>query len=137
MGAAVFAQRMAAWMLSAFGATALLLSGLGIYGMLSHLVGRRTREIGLRIALGADRGSVMGLVVGIAMRRVVVGLAVGLGLGLATGQLIRSQLLGISPRDPLVLGSITLLLGMVALVASWVPARRAAHVDPMVALRTE
>jgi predicted permease len=137
MGASVFAQRMAAWMLSAFGATALLLSGLGIYGMLSHLVGRRTREIGLRIALGADRGSVMGLVVGIAMRRVLIGLAVGVVLGLATGQLIRSQLLGISPRDPLVLASITLLLGVVALVASWLPARRAAHVDPMVALRTE
>jgi ABC-type antimicrobial peptide transport system permease subunit len=71
------------------------------------------------------------------MRRVLIGLAIGIGLGLATGQLIRSQLLGISPRDPLVLASITLLLGVVALVASWVPARRAAHVDPMVALRTE
>ncbi len=137
MQAAVFAQRIGAYMLAGFGCIALLLSGIGIYGVLSYGVTQRTREIGVRVALGAGQRSVVGLVVGRAMRLVAVGLGIGLVAALAAGQLLRTQLFGISPRDPLTFASIALVLGAVALLASWVPARRAARVDPMVALRSE
>jgi putative ABC transport system permease protein len=135
MGASVFAQRMAAWMLAAFGGVALALSALGIYSVLAHLVGRRTREIGVRLALGASRGEVMGMVLHRAGRQVGLGLLIGAGLALAVGRLLQSQLLGVSPADPMTYGAIVLLLGTVAFMASWLPARRAARVDPMVALR--
>jgi predicted permease len=137
MGASLFARRMAAWMLAAFGGVALVLSSLGIYGVLSHLVSRRTREIGVRLALGASRGEVMGMVLRRAGRQVAIGLLLGAGLALAAGRLLRSQLLGVSPADPVTYTTIALLLGGVALVASWLPARRAATVDPTVALRAD
>jgi len=137
MQAALFVQRIGAYLLAGFGLIALLLCGIGIYGVLSYGVSQRTREIGVRVALGAGQRNVVGLVVGRAMRLSAVGLVIGLGAALLAGQLLRAQLFGISPRDPLTFASIALLLGAVALVASWIPARRAARVDPIVALRSE
>jgi len=137
MQAAMFVPTIGATMLAAFGAMALILSAIGIFGVLSYYVGQRTREIGLRVALGAGKREVVGMVVGRALRMVGIGLASGLVLALAAGQLLRSQLVGVGPRDPLTYLAIALLLGLVALGAAWLPARRAARVDPMVALRYE
>lgn len=130
-------QKVGAIMLSAVGALALLLAAMGIYGVMSYAVSRRTREIGVRVALGAGRRDVVGMVVGRALRLAGIGLLVGGGLALGAGQLLRSQLYGVSPRDPATFAAITLLLGAVALLSSWLPARRAAAVDPLVALRYE
>jgi len=105
--------------------------------VLSYYVGQRTREIGLRVALGAGRREVVGMVVGRAIRLVALGLAGGLVLALGAGQLLRSQLVGVGPRDPLTYLAIAALLALVGLAAAWLPARRAARVDPMVALRYE
>jgi predicted permease len=135
MQAAVFAQRLGAIMLAAFGLVALLLSAIGIYGVLSFGVRQRTREIGVRVALGADRRDVVQLVIGRAVRLAGLGLVIGVVAALGAGQLLRSQLIGVGPRDPLTFISIALLLGLVAILASWLPARRASRVDPMVALR--
>jgi predicted permease len=137
MQAALFVQTLGATMLVALGAMALLLSAIGIFGVLSYHVGQRTREIGVRVALGAGRRDVVGMVVGRAMRLVAVGLSGGLALALGAGQLLRSQLIGVGPRDPVTFLGIASLLAVVALAASWMPARRAARVDPMVALRYE
>ena len=137
MQAALFVQSVGATMLAAFGAMALLLAAIGLFGVLSYHVSQRTREIGVRVALGAGRREVVGMVVGRATRLVAFGLAVGLALALGAGQLLRSQLIGVGPRDPVTYLGIALLLALVALVASWLPARRAARVDPMVALRYE
>jgi len=137
MQAAAFAQRLGAIMLAAFGGVALLLSAIGIYGLLSFGVTQRTREIGVRVALGAGRRDVVGVVVGRAMRLAGLGLVIGLAGALGVGQLLRSQLIGVGPRDPLTFGVIALLLGVVALAASWLPARRASRIDPMVALRSQ
>jgi len=135
--AAAFVQTIGATMLAAFGAMALLLAAIGIFGVLSYYVGQRTREIGLRVALGAGRREVVGMVVGRAIWLVALGLAGGLVLALGAGQLLRSQLVGVGPRDPLTYLAIAALLALVALAAAWLPARRAARVDPMVALRYE
>ena len=137
MQAAVFVQTIGATMLAAFGAMALILSAIGIFGVLSYYVGQRTREIGLRVALGAGRREVVGMVVGRALRMVALGLAGGLVLALGAGQLLRSQLIGVGPHDPLTYLGIAVLLALVGLAAAWLPARRAARVDPMVALRYE
>jgi ABC-type antimicrobial peptide transport system permease subunit len=104
---------------------------------MSYAVSQRTREIGVRVALGAGRRSVVRLVVVRAMRLAGVGLALGAVAALGAGQVLKTQLVGVSPRDPATLAGVTILLGTVALVASWIPARRAAKVDPMVALRYE
>jgi len=137
MQAALFVQSVGATMLAAFGAMALLLAAIGMFGVLSYHVSQRTREIGVRVALGAGRREVVGMVVGRATRLVAVGLAAGLALAVGAGELLRSQLIGVGPRDPLTFIGIALLLALVALGASWLPARRAARVDPMVALRYE
>ena len=137
MQAAMFVQTLGATMLTALGAMALLLAAIGIFGVLSYYVGQRTREIGVRVALGAGRREVVGLVVGRALRLVALGVAGGLVLALGAGQLLRSQLVGVGPHDPLTYLGIALLLALVALGAAWLPARRAARVDPMVALRYE
>ena len=135
--AAAFVQTIGATMLAAFGAMALLLAAIGIFGVLSYYVGQRTREIGLRVALGAGRREVVGMVVGRAIRLIALGLAGGLVLALGAGQLLRSQLVGVGPRDPLTYLAIAALLALVGLAAAWLPARRAARVDPMEALRYE
>jgi predicted permease len=135
--ASAFAQQLGAYMLSGFGFLALLLSAIGIYGVMAYSVSRRTREIGVRVALGATGRAVVRLVVGRAMRLAGVGLVIGGAAAIAAGQLLRSLLIGVSPYDPVTLAAIPVLLGAVALLASWVPARRAARIDPMVALRYE
>jgi len=135
--ASYYAQRIGAVMLALIGTLALFLSAIGIYGMMAYAVSRRVREIGVRIALGAARRDVVGMVVGRALRLAGLGLLIGLAGALGIGQALRSLLLGVSPRDPLTFAGIGVLLAAVALVASLIPARRAAAVDPMVALRSE
>lgn len=137
MQAAVFVQEMGATMLAAFGGIALALSAIGIYGVMSYTVSQRTREIGVRVALGAARRDVVALVVGRAMKLVAIGLVVGLAAAVGAGRLLRSQLVGVSPYDPLTFTGIALLLAAVAFAASAIPARRASRVDPLVALRSE
>jgi putative ABC transport system permease protein len=122
---------------TAFAALGLALAAAGIYSVLSFHVTRRTHELGVRRALGAPRSHVLGLLLGTGARLVLVGLAVGIPASLAATRLLRSQLYGVQPADPLAYGAVALLLGLVAFVACYIPARRAANVDPMVALRQD
>jgi putative ABC transport system permease protein len=124
-------------LLAALGIIALVLAGVGIYGVIAQLVAERTREIGIRIALGGDQRSVQRLVVRQGMMPAAIGIGIGLVLAPALTLLVRRMLVGISPTDPLTFGSVVVLLLAVALAACLLPARRAARVDPMVALRTE
>ena len=124
-------------LLAALGAIALILAGVGIYGVIAQLVAERTREIGIRIALGGDRSTVQRLIVRQGMTPATLGVAAGLVLAPGLTMLIRRMLVGVSPFDPLTFVTVVLVLLGVALTACWAPARRAARVDPMVALRTE
>jgi putative ABC transport system permease protein len=124
-------------LLGVFGAVALVLAAVGIYGIMSHAVKRRTREIGIRMALGARPADVLRLVVGQGMSLAGAGLAVGVLAALAATRLMTRLLFGISATDPLTFAGIVLLLGAVAFVASWLPARRAVLTDPTLALRSE
>jgi putative ABC transport system permease protein len=130
-------QRFLMSLLAVFAAAATVLAGIGIYGVMAYLVGRRTREIGIRVAMGAERGSVVGSVLREALAQVGFGLAAGLLGALALTRLLRSQLFGLEPTDPATFAGVSALLVGVALLASWVPARRAAGVAPTVALREE
>jgi predicted permease len=130
-------QRLAARLLQIFGGAALLLCISGIYGLLAYLVNQRTRELGLRIALGAQRGDVMGLVLRQAGWMLLAGSAIGLILAYFSSLLLRSFLYGVQPHDPLTVGAATLTLLACGLASAWLPARRAAGVDPMQALKTE
>jgi len=121
--------------LAVFAGTGLLLAAVGLYGVLAYSVARRTREIGIRMALGAGRGQVLGLVMSEGTRLVALGLAVGLVAALWLTRFLRSQLFQVEPSDPLVLTVVVLLLFAVALLACWLPAWKASRVDPMVALR--
>ena len=123
--------------LGGFAAVAFLLASIGVYGVTAYSVSRRTHEIGIRMALGAQRESVLGLVLREGMTVVGIGIGVGLVTASALMQVVRSLLFGITPTDPLTFGLITTLVGTVAFLACWLPARRAAKVDPMVALRYE
>ena len=120
-----------------FAGVGLLLSALGIYGVLAYSVARRTREIGIRMAVGAQPSDVLQMVVVEGARLVLVGVGVGLLAAFWLTRLLRSQLFEVSPTDPVVMAAVVLLLFAVALLACWLPARRAAKVDPMVALRYE
>jgi predicted permease len=137
MQLALLPARIGAALLGVFGMLALLLATVGIYGVASFAVARRTREIGIRSALGAQRSDVFRLVVGESMRRVAIGLAAGLLGAFGLARVLASQLYGVGMVDPLTFTATPLILGGVALIASWIPARRAAHVDPLVALRSE
>ena len=131
----LFPARMGAALLAAFGLLGLILASLGLYGVVAASVARRTREIGIRMAIGAQKRDVLRLVVKEGMVLTGFGLAIGLGLALAGTQVLRGLLYGIAPTDPLTFLGVTLLLGTVALLANLIPARRAAEVDPLVALR--
>lgn len=131
----LFPSRALASFSSTFGLLALSLSALGIYGMVSGLVGRRTREIGIRMALGADRTRVLSLFMGKGMKWVAVGLALGSGLALLASSLIGSFLFGITSTDPLTFLTVMALALGVTLLASWIPGRRASRLEPMDALR--
>jgi ABC-type antimicrobial peptide transport system permease subunit len=133
----VLPQRIAAGLSSLMGLLALILSGMGIYGVIAHAVSRRTREIGIRMALGAEKTSVLRLVVLGGLRLAAPGLVVGVLLALGLGKVLQTFLLGLSPADPATLVAVAVtLLGMVV-VATIVPARRAAGVQPAEALRYE
>jgi ABC-type antimicrobial peptide transport system permease subunit len=130
-------QRALAGLAGLFGAIALVLAAIGLYGVTAYSVAQRTSEIGVRMALGADRGTVMSMILGSAFRRVIVGLALGVPLAIGAGYVISSQLFGVKFWDPVALGAAASALGLAALVASMVPAARAAGIAPMQALRNE
>jgi putative ABC transport system permease protein len=116
---------------------ALVLAAVGIYGLLAYTVARRTQEIGLRMALGADRIGVLRLVMGQGVRLTLAGIGIGIVFSLAITRFLATLLFNVSSTDPLTLGGMAALLLMVALLACWIPARRATRVDPLVALRCE
>jgi putative ABC transport system permease protein len=134
---AVFTQRMSGMLLGGFGLLALVLAAVGIYGVMAYSVSLRTHEIGLRMALGADARDVLRLVVGQGLRLTGIGIVLGMAGALGMTRLVQGQLLGVSPTDPATFAAVALLLGAVAVLASYLPARRAAHLDPLVALRHE
>jgi len=122
---------------SSVGLLALGLAVMGLYGVTSFVVVQRTHEIGVRMALGAQAADVMRLVMRQGLRLVIIGVAIGLLISAAATRVLSAALFGISPTDPLTFGGISLLLGLVAMLACWIPARRATKVDPLVALRHE
>jgi putative ABC transport system permease protein len=130
-------QNMIASLTWLFGAVGLVLAAVGLYGVTAYGVEQRTKEIGVRMALGADRGSVTALVLGGAFMQVCIGLGIGIPASIGVGYLIASQLFGVTPWNPLLLTGSTLLLGLAALAAALIPARRAASIDPIRALRSE
>jgi putative ABC transport system permease protein len=135
--ASVAGPRFNTLLLGIFGALALLLAVVGVFGVINYSVAQRTHEIGVRIALGAGRRDIFKLVVGHGMALALVGVGIGLGGALALTRLIAGLLYGVSPNDPWTFVAVSLLLAGVALLACYLPARRAMKVDPMVALRCE
>jgi putative ABC transport system permease protein len=125
------------WMFSVFGAVALLLASIGVYGVLSYSVSQRTQEIGVRMALGAGRRDVLRLVLTQGLTLAAIGVVLGLGLSLLATRGIATLLYNVTPTDPLSFGSVAIFLTLVAMLASYVPARRAMAVDPIIALRNE
>jgi predicted permease len=135
VGDATSQARFSALLLALFAAAALILATVGIYGVISFAVAQRTREIGIRIALGADRGAVLRLVVNQGVALAAVGLALGALAAFGTTQVLRSLLFDVSPTDPVTFGAVIVLLAGAAVAASWIPARRAAELQPTQALR--
>ncbi|MGC2625933.1 MAG: ABC transporter permease [Candidatus Udaeobacter sp.] len=129
--------RLMTWLLGIFAGVALLLASIGIYGAVAYTVEQRTGEIGVRMALGAQTGDVLRLIVSQGMRPVIIGLAIGIVSAFALGRLLTTQLYEVSAHNPALLAASTVLLAAIALIACLVPARRAAHVDPIQALRAE
>jgi ABC-type antimicrobial peptide transport system permease subunit len=124
-------------LLTIFGAVALVLAAIGIYGLMAYSVQQRTQEIGIRMALGADRSTIRKLVVWHGMRLALVGVALGIGAAFGLSRLISSFLFGVKSWDPAVFVSVPIILTAVALVAVWLPATRASRLDPMQALRVD
>ena len=132
---AVAQPRLYLALIASFATTAMLLSAIGLYGVLAYAVGQRTREIGIRLALGAKRGEVLRMVMTQAGRLAITGVALGLGAALLASRALRSQLFEIAPTDVVTYVVVGVGLLIVALAASWIPARRASRIDPLAALR--
>jgi predicted permease len=137
MSESLWQQKMAASWIGAFSFLALILATVGLYGVIAQSVAKRTRELGIRMALGAAPGAVSRLVVGEGMKLAVTGLAIGVPCAFALNRFMREMILGVSGKDPASLAAIAVLLSAVMLAACWIPARRAARVDPLIALHYE
>ena len=137
IGDAVAAPRVLTLLVGLFGVVALLLAAIGVYGVVAYVVGQRTNEIGIRIALGAKSTDIVRWTLRTGLAPALVGLVAGGVMALAMGRLLGTQLYEVSPTDPVVFGGVAIGLAAVALLASGIPARRAARVDPAVALRSE
>jgi predicted permease len=130
-------ERFNMWLMTIFGGSALWLAAIGIYGLMAYSVAQRTQEIGIRLALGAEAGQVRRMVVLQGLWLTLTGVAIGLAAAFLLTKIIASQLYGVQPRDPMVFTAVPVLLALVALLAVWLPARRASRVDPILALRYE
>ncbi len=137
MNFSLFPARAVAWLLAAFGTLALALAAIGIYGVMSYSVAQRTREVGIRLALGAQRRDVVGMMLNQGLKLAAVGMAMGIAAAFALTRLLANLLYGVSSTDAVAFVGVTLLLGLVVVIACLIPASRAAKVDPMVALRYE
>jgi putative ABC transport system permease protein len=133
----LYAEKIAAYLLSVLGALALSLAAVGLYSVMAYSVAQRTHEIGIRMALGADSRHVLGLVVGQGLPLTLFGIGAGMAASLAVTRLLASFLYGTTTTDPITFIAVPLLLSCVALLATYIPARRATKVDPLVALRHE
>ncbi len=134
---AAFLHRYPAWLAAGFATLALLLGTVGLYGLVSYSVTQRTQEFGIRMALGAQRSHVLNMVMRQGLQLIVPGIVVGSIAAVTAAYLVRSMLFGVSAADPIILAGVTALLAGVTLFASFIPARTATRVDPMVALRYE
>ena len=130
-------RRLVSVLLGTFATVALVLAGLGIYGVISYNVAQRTREIGIRAALGATELSLLRLILDRGVRLTLIGLAIGVAAAIGLTRLMATLLFGVGARDPMTMVSVGVILAAVAVMASYVPARRATRVDPVVALRYE
>jgi putative ABC transport system permease protein len=136
IGESLWQRRLWGVLFLAFAAL-VVLAAIGIYGVMSYMVSQRTREIGIRMALGARQSSVLAMVLRSGFGLVLIGCAIGLGAAAALARLVRTMLFGVSATDPLTFGGVPVFLALVALLACYLPARRAASVDPLIALRQE
>ena len=137
MNGALFASRMATLSLGVLGLMGAILSITGIFGMAAYSVSRRLKELGIRMALGAQRTEVLQAALGRALRLLAIGSAAGLGLGILATRVLASIVYQATPRDPAVLAGVVLAMAVLGLVATWIPAQRALSVDPVVLLREE
>jgi putative ABC transport system permease protein len=136
-GMSVRMTKIGAMLFGAFGVVAILLSFLGVYGLKAYSVARRTREIGIRLALGATARDVVRMIIGEGARITVIGLAIGFIFAIAVGKIVGKFLYGVTGSDPVTFTLIPIALAIVALIACWLPARRATRVNPMTALRCD
>jgi ABC-type antimicrobial peptide transport system permease subunit len=130
-------ERLVASLSGLFGVLALLLAGVGLYGLMSYAVNRRTGEIGIRMALGAARGQIASMILPETLQLVLIGLGIGIPTAIAAAQLIKSELYGLKSDNPITLLVAISIMASIAGLAAYLPARRASRVEPMVALRTE
>ena len=134
---AIAPRRLITGILGSFSSFALLLAVIGLYGVITYSVSQRTRDIGIHLAMGAQRGDVLRFVVGQGLRMAVIGVAIGLLAAFFVARVLQSQLYGVAPNDPVTFAVAPMALVTVAILATWIPARRAAKIDPMEALRYE
>jgi ABC-type antimicrobial peptide transport system permease subunit len=128
-------QRFYATLIAIFAGVALVLSAVGLYGVIAYAVSQRTHELGVRVALGATGDRITRMVIGEGLALTAAGIVLGMIGAIAMGEVVSSLLFGITPRDPLTLGVVVITLAAIATLASWLPARRAARVDPLIAMR--